>query len=91
MGKVAHLCRVETYSNSPCPRYWVSYGVVSQLVFHLGMDGLACVVLEMCPAAVPCATADEESGSSLKLELRVTQYKNWFLKCFPLNKLLHKI
>ena len=27
---------------------------------------MACVVLEKCPAAVPCATADEESGSNLK-------------------------
>ena len=65
MGKVAHLCRVETYSNSPCPRYWASYGVVSQLVFILGWVGVCC--LEMCPAVVPCATTDEESGSSLKL------------------------
>ena len=36
-------------------------------MFLLGMDGLALVVLEKCPADVPCATADEESGSSLKL------------------------
>ena len=35
-------------------------------------DGLECVVLELCPAVVPCATMDGESGSSLKLELRVT-------------------
>ena len=27
----------------------------------------------MCPAVVPCATADEESGSSLKLGSRVDQ------------------
>ena len=40
--------------------------MVTQLVFILGRDGLARVVLEMCPAVVPCATADEESGSSLK-------------------------
>ena len=33
---------------------------------------------------------DGESGSSLKLELRATQYKNWFLKWFLLNKPLHK-
>ena len=36
---------------------------------------------EMCPAVVPCATADEESGSSLKTWIlcgstpRVTRYK----------------
>ena len=32
------------------------------------MDGLARVVLEKCPAVVPCATADEESGRNLKLD-----------------------
>ena len=37
------------------------------------MDGLARVVLEKCPAAVPCATADEESGSNLKLGSCVDQ------------------
>ena len=42
VGKVAHLCRVETYSNSPCPRYWASYGVVSPLVFTLGWVGVSC-------------------------------------------------
>ena len=34
---------------------------------------MACVVLEKFPAAVPCATADEESGSSLKLGSREDQ------------------
>ena len=34
---------------------------------------MACVVLEKCPAAVPCATADGESGSSLKLGSRGDQ------------------
>ena len=29
--------------------------------------------LEKCPAVVPCATADEESGSSLKLGSCVDQ------------------
>ena len=28
---------------------------------------------EKCPVAVPCATADEESGSNLKLESCVDQ------------------
>ena len=37
------------------------------------MDGLARVVLEKYPAAVPCATADEESGSNLKLGSCVDQ------------------
>ena len=42
VGKFAHLCRVETYLNSPCPQYWASYGVVSQLVFTLGWVGMSC-------------------------------------------------
>ena len=37
------------------------------------MVGMACVVLEKCPASVPCATADEESGSNLKLGSCVDQ------------------
>ena len=37
------------------------------------MDGLAWVVLEKCPAVVLCATADEESGSNLKLGFCVDQ------------------
>ena len=52
----------------------------------------------MCPAAVPCATADEESGSSLKLGSRggstprVTWYKKTgFGKCFLSNEPLHKM
>ena len=32
----------------------------------LGWAGVSC--LELCPAVVPCATTDGESGSSLKLE-----------------------
>ena len=46
--------------------------------------------LETCPAVVPCATTDGESGSSLKLEPRVTT-KTDFLKSFLLNKPLDKI
>ena len=38
------------------------------------MDGLAWVVLGRCPAVVPCATADEESGSNLKLGSCVDQH-----------------
>ena len=37
------------------------------------MVGMACVVLVKCPAAVPCATTDEESGSNLKLGSYVDQ------------------
>ena len=46
--------------------------------------------MELCPADVPCATTDGESGSSLKLELRATT-KTDFLKGFLLNEPLHKI
>ena len=46
--------------------------------------------MELCPAVVPCAMMDGESGSSLKLELRATT-KTDFLKGFLLNKPLHKI
>ena len=52
----------------------------------------------MCPAVVPCATADEESGSSLKLGSCVDQpprvtrnKKTGFGKCFLSNEPLHKI
>ena len=52
----------------------------------------------MCPAVVPCATADEESGSSLKLGSRVDQpfvllgtRKLVLEKCFLSNESLHKI
>src|SRR6185503_17885827 len=34
--KLHTSAELRIYSNSPCPRYWASYGVVSQLVF-LGM------------------------------------------------------
>ena len=51
----------------------------------------------MCPAVVPCATADEESGSSIKIgvlcgpTLCVIQYQeNLFWKSFLSNKPLHK-
>ena len=54
--------------------------------------------MEKCPAVVPCATADEDSGSSLKTwilcrsTLGVTRYKkNWFWKYLLSNEPLHKI
>ena len=37
-----------------------------------GWVGVSC--LEKCPAVMPCATTDEESGSSLKLGSRVDQH-----------------
>ena len=54
--------------------------------------------LEMCPAVVPCATADEESGSSLKLGscgdqpfVLLGTRKLILEKCFLSNEPLHKI
>ena len=47
------------------------YGHITRV--SSGMVGMACVVLVKCPAAVPCATADEESGSNLKLGSCVDQ------------------
>ena len=48
------------------------------------MVGMACVVLEKCPVDVPCATADEESGSNLNLDpvwINPTRLeKNYFKK-----------
>ena len=55
--------------------------------------------MELCPAVVPCATADEESGSSFKTWIlcgstpRVTRYKKthfgkYFLSIEPLHKIL---
>ena len=48
----------------------------------LGWAGVSC--LELCPAVVPCATTDGESGSRLKLEPRVTT-KSDFQKGFLLK------
>ena len=53
--------------------------------------------MEKCPAVVPCATADEESGSSLKLGSCVDQLlvllgtRKLVLKCLFSNEPLHKI
>ena len=55
-------------------------------MFLLGIDELACVVLEKYPAVVPCATADEESDSKFKTwilcgsTLRVTRCEKVALK-----------
>ena len=45
-------------------------GHITSVSFGMGQREL---FLEMCPAVVPCATADEESGSSLKLGSCVDQ------------------
>ena len=60
-----------------------------------GWVGASC--FGKCPVAVPCATADEESGSSLKFESCVGQHyglfgtkRTCFEKSFLSNEPLHK-
>ena len=64
-------------------------------MFILGWVGV--ILLGMCPAVVPCATADEESGSSLKFGSFVGQHyglfgtkRTCFEKSFLSNEPLHK-
>ena len=47
------------------------YGHTTNVSSGNGWAGVSC--FGKCPAAVPCATADEESGSSLKLGSRGDQ------------------
>ena len=68
VGKVAHLCRVKSYSNSR------AHGIVELRCGHitsvsLGWAGVSC--FGIVSGSVLCAMTDGESGSSLKLELRV--------------------
>ena len=46
-------------------------GHTTSVSFGMGWREL---FLEKCPAVVPCATADEESGSNLKLRSCVDQH-----------------
>ena len=64
MGKVAHLCRVKIYSNSRAHGTGqLRFGHTTSVFSGNGWVGVSC--FGKCPAAVPCATADEESGSNL--------------------------
>ena len=62
----------------PTVRGELRCGHITSVYFGMGWREL---FWEKCPAVVPCATADEESGSSLKTwilcgsTLRVTRYK----------------
>ena len=47
------------------------FGHTTNVSFGNGWVGMSC--FGKCPAAVPCATADEESGSNLKLGSCVDQ------------------
>ena len=46
------------------------FGHTTSISSGNGWGGVSCF---KCPAVVPCATADEESGSNLKLEFCVDQ------------------
>ena len=48
------------------------FGHITSVSSGNGWDGVSCFGKE-CPAAVPCATADEDSGSKLKLGSCVDQ------------------
>jgi hypothetical protein len=68
-------------------------GHITSVYLGNGWASVSC--LEKCPAVVPCATADGESGSSLKLGSCVDQHrvllgigKTCFEKCFQ-NEPLH--
>ena len=71
-------------------------GHITSVYFGMGWREL---FWEKCPAVVPCATADEESDSSLKLGsyvgqhyvllgARKTCFENFFLSNEPLHKIL---
>ena len=70
------------------------FGHITSVYFGMGWREL---FWEKYPAVVPCATADEESGSSLKLGSCVDQpfmllgTRNWYWKCLLSNEPMHKI
>ena len=69
-------------------------GHITSVYFGMGWREL---FWEECPAVVPCATADEESGSSLKLGSCVGQHyvllgtRKLVSEMFSSNEPLHKI
>ena len=65
MGKVAHLCRVKPIRIAvPTVLGVLRCGHITSVYFGMGWREL---FWGMCPTVMPCATVDEESGSSLKL------------------------
>ena len=66
VGKIAYLCRVKSYSNNRAHGTGrVTVWSHNQYFFWEWM-GWRELFWERCPAVVPCATADEESGSKFK-------------------------
>ena len=65
MGKVAHLCKLKSMRIAvPTVLGELRCGHITSVYFVMGLREL---FWDKCPAVVACATADEESGSSLKL------------------------
>ena len=68
----------------------LQFGHMTSVSSGNGWDGVSCF-WKKCPAVVPCATADEESGSKLKLGSCVDQphrvTKDLFSEkpCFKIN------
>ena len=72
VGKVAHLCRVNSIRIAvPTVLDELRCGHITSVSFGMGQREL---FWEKCLTVVPCATADEESGSSLKIGSCVGQH-----------------
>ena len=72
VGKVTHLCRVKSIRIAmPTVLGELRCGHITSVSVGMGWREL---FWEKCPAVVPCATADEESGSSLKFGSCVGQH-----------------
>ena len=74
VGKVAHLCRVKIYSNSRAHGTGRVTVWSHNKCFFWEWTGWRELFWEKCLAGVPCATADEESSSNLKLGSCVDQH-----------------
>ena len=74
VGKVAHLCRFKIYSNSRAHGTGRVTVWSRNLCLFWKWMGWRELFWEKCPTVVPCATADEESGSNLKFRSCVDQH-----------------
>ena len=70
----------------------LQFGHTTSIFSGNGWVSMSC--FGKCPTAVPCATADEESGSNLKLGILYGSttfgYKRIALRKIFLNELMHK-